>query len=186
MQTFSIASPPPSPGIYMLVNSATKQVYIGKSVNLRRRHQEWRGVLVQGLGARSYLMGTATAGSNPNDWTFNVVLNLPGATDGELTVYEERAINHLQKTRPKSLLNTVVQNLPRMPNKEDGPATITVVVDDDGVIVPRSKAAEILGNTRKVLQKKLASRRARGIDTVRLSDLVADKEKHYHPQTKVA
>lgn len=179
MQSYQMSSPPPSPGIYALHNQKTGKLYIGRSINLRRRYQEWRATLSSGLGVKNYLMLEALDEICPEDWTFNVLLNLPNATDTDLARYEDRAIQKVHHLRPKAVLNAT---LPATRERKHHEVPKSVVLGEGGVPVSYKDAAAVLGTSTKQLMKRLKNRRKRGVFEVKLADLIADKEKFYYPK----
>src|SRR5262245_19241988 len=127
MQRFPIAAAPETPGIYALKNAKTGQIYIGQSINLRRRYAEWKGAFVHQLGIKSKQLLAAIKASAPADREFIVLLELPGASDEDLAQAEEHAIKRTSDARPKDVLNVII---PCDKPKAEGNVAKSSIIDE--------------------------------------------------------
>lgn len=174
MNRFPIASPPEVPGIYALINSKTGQIYIGCSVDIRRRYGEWKSAFVQRLGVKSKRLLDAIEASGPEDWELVVVLQMPGASDHELAQAEERAIRRVSDERPKGNLNAIV---PCEKPKAEGHTAKSSIIGENGAIMSYGAAARALGCSTQTIKKRLAKYRERGVTEIELATLRAQSAK---------
>lgn len=179
MKTFSFASPPSVAGVYLLKNVKTDDVYIGKSVNLRRRFNEWKSVFVTGLGVKSFKLLTVITDRTLEHWEFLVVAEFPGATEKELAAYETRAISRFAKEWRGVVLNTMIP--PEIVKPADTSFGPKSVIEHEGRSIAYTSVAKILGCGTKQLQKRMARYREKGISTVQLEDLKKLSDKYRAP-----
>lgn len=182
MKAYPFASPDPIPGLYALSNNVTGQIYIGRSVNLRRRFQEWRGVFTSGVGAKSNQILDTAMNSNPADWSFMVLFESPNTSETELANLEKRAIQRVYDQQPARVLNTLVP-VPDLTRKVGPRSAKSIIETADGKSVSYAEAAKALGCSTKSLQKRLSKRRASGMTNHKLEDLIALTEKYRKPET---
>lgn len=171
MQMYPLSSPPSLPGIYALTNRLTGQIYIGKSNDLRRRYQEWRATFVSGLGHKNPILRAAV--TDPGDWAFYVVEELPQASELDLLEREAAAMRTALKNNPANIvlnvmLPTVIGGTARAAEMH---ACKTTILDDAGRSISYAEAAAALGRSRERLQKCLARYRDRGRCEVTLEHL---------------
>jgi hypothetical protein len=156
METFSIASPPNAPGIYLLRNTVAKTYYIGKTVNLRRRWIEWRGAFANQSNLRNSWFIDAINSTMASDWDFAVVQELDGIPAAEWRVYEQRAIKLMRAVPGITLLNDFEPEGTRVRSTalssiRDGEQQLTI-----------TEAARRIGCQPDTLTKRLQKWRKRG------------------------
>lgn len=171
MTTFPMDSPPRAPGLYELRHNTNGLFYIGKSVDLHRRYQEWRAVFSSGLGHKNAKL--AAAMTHPADWTFNVVRVILDNTP--LAPVEEAAIRTAQLAAPELLLNAVLP-AGTSSRRLSGPQPKTTITYA-GREVSYNEAATLLDCSRETLAKRLSKYRQRGTTTVELERLLSLSEK---------
>lgn len=175
MKTYQLDAPPPSAGIYAVRHKPTQRLYIGRSLNLKRRHSEWRGVVANGLNVPSEHFRTMLAGCPPEEWEFLILAEFPGVTEKVLAEKEHEAISKVRASKPKLLLNTLEVSKVRVPGTATSPKS---VVTHEGNPIPQTRAAEMLGVSVKMLQKRLARWRGRGVYEISMDQLKALSEKY--------
>jgi len=172
MKTYSFATPPHHPGIYVLKNVVTGHLYIGRSMDLARRYAEWKAVFTSQIGVKSMKMLQQVQSSRPEDWAFVIVQEFPEATEEALAQYEEHAITRVGNSAPDRLLNSIA---PRKVGTASSPKSSVSV---DGAPIAYPEAAKMLGCSVKSLQKRLAAYRKRGVNEVTLEELKALTDKY--------
>jgi hypothetical protein len=177
MKTYPLAPVPSVAGLYALYHSPTRRIYIGKSVDLQRRFQEWRGVLVSGLGMKSFIMRTVIGETTIDDWDFKIAQLMPGATEQELTEAEQAFIQRAIERSPGQVLNSL------LPLSGRGAAPVSVTAPKstiywNGQQVSYSVAARELGTSVHQLQRRLRKFRERGRTEVDLEDMIALTKKY--------
>lgn len=175
MKTYQFNTPPAVPGIYVVRHKPSDRLYIGRSLDLARRYQEWKTVFRSHLGVKSSEILKLLEGSTPEDWEFGIIAELPGATDDTLADYEERAVTRVGNKSPARLLNTLN---PAIPRKQETATSPKSAITRGGTPVPYSEAARVLGCTVKQVQKRMARWRAKGVYTVAVEDLKTLTEKY--------
>lgn len=181
MKTFTLTSPPPHAGIYVLRNTSTGELYVGQTVNLRRRYQEWRGVFATALKASNLRILEIIQNSNLNDWVFGVLYEAPGADPKSLDEMEAKAINKLHTVNPDKVLNVMGLAGKNHTPGHGNPAKS--VITYQGEPISYNEAVRRLGTSTKQLQKRLKKRRDRGETTTRLEELVALSAQYKTAQT---
>ena len=169
MLTFPLVGPPAGPGIYLIKNSTTGQVYVGASRDLRRRYSTWRGVFGSGLGATNKELDTAVRGSNVEDWVFHVFMECPV---DQLFDMERKVIDSTRDKIGDKLLNHTLPfavEEPRPPSQQSVP--LTGIVDENGKNLTYAEAAERAGCARETMKKRLAKWRKVGKTRFVITDL---------------
>ncbi len=177
-----MGAPPIHAGLYEIRNTTTQQVYIGKSVNLRRRYSEWKGVWTSGgVGATSQEMIGAIRETPTHDWGFSVLCDMPGATEAELRVSELAEIHKAMQRG--GCLNTIApeKRLYDTSASVSGPAGNTrksTILDESGNPMNYAAAARVLGITRQAVKKRLQVWRAKETYSVNIADWAALHKTH--------
>jgi hypothetical protein len=178
MKKYPIGSPPETAGLYILTNRKTGQIYIGRSINLRRRYAEWKGALVQRIGVKNKKFFEAIDGSTEDDWEFGILASMPGATDEELAAAEERAILHVTNKRPTAILNGLIPTTkPIGPSEASAPKSS--IIDDNGNEMSYADVAAALGVTIEAVRKRLKKYRSRGVYKIAFSVLKAKSDQYW-------
>lgn len=177
MTTYPFASPPPSPGVYLIRNTQTGQVYIGQSMDLRRRFNEWRSVFLSRLGVKSFRLLGAVTDAAPENWEFTVLTVMPGASKEELSKLEDRAIQRVFDKAPDKALNTLAGGTVAKPLNPTGAGPLSVLTHG-GKQVGYEYARRLLGCSPKQLQKRLRRHREKGHTVVALEELIELSEKY--------
>ena len=114
--------------------------------------------------------------TNPEDWEFCILVELPSATDQDLVDYEERAIAKLSKKAPEKVLNIMANvNVPRQDLGSSAPkSTIT----HNNIPISYTAAAKMLGCSMKQLQKRLRRYRLKDVMVVELEVLMELSERY--------
>lgn len=167
MKIYPLGAPPPKAGIYLIRNTVTGMLYVGRSMNLRRRFSEWRMSVVQKFNIRSFKFVQALESGSSEDWEFGIIAEFDAITDDELAEYEYKAVARLASKFPNRLLNTIT---PSQPSKAINVAKSTILYE--GRPVSYAEAANKLGCSSKQLQKRMARYRKKGVDTVELEKLL--------------
>lgn len=165
MQTYTITNPPDVPGIYLLKNETTGQLYVGKSVRLKRRYTEWRAAINSNLKLHSTIVGAAIEGH----WTFSVVTT---CAEADLNRFEQHAIANLHGSIPDRLLNF------KAPDTSKGAGSVrkSIVTGHNGVPMTYAQIADALGVSGQAIKKRLQVLRGRGINKITLEKLQQTKK----------
>lgn len=174
MKIYPLDSPPKHAGIYAIINRLTREIYIGKSVNMQRRYQEWRAIVSSGFGHKNIRFMEAAKG-NGRDWDFHILYEAGDATHEELDSFEARAITKALQRDPSKVLNAL---LPAAPKAGRGLTAPKSRITMGGQQVNYSAAARVLSCEVHHLQKRLMNYRKRGVYDNRLEDLLAATEEH--------
>lgn len=167
MKTYPLFSPPAHAGIYALKHRETGQIYVGRSVNLRRRFIEWKGVFVNGgVGAKNHEIMAVARATGAENWDFLVVAELPGATEEELANHEDIAIKRVRTGRPDGVLNKIMER-PKYSRHNNGTSLPkSTVRAEDGSAMSYAEVAVALDANITTLRKKLQKYRERGMPEV--------------------
>ena len=171
MIEYPLATPSAERGLYLLKNSQTGKVYVGRSVDLRRRYAEWKSVFSNGLGAKNKDILAEALSTGAENWTFAVLARMPNATDKELEQAEQLAITKVGNMRPNDILNKVVSPTPHEVAPMNGNTRKSRVLAADGSEMTYPQAAAARGVTRQTIKKKLAKLREAGVFEISLEKL---------------
>lgn len=162
--TYPLLPVPALAGLYSLRNTRTGEFYVGKAIDLRRRHQEWRAAFSNGRGFKSAKM--ADAATNPHEWTFAILSTYETITPQELDKLERQAIASFSLEHGDRLLNTMGTET------KSGQAKAAVdILDEHGLRLTYSETARRLGCKLKSVSKRMAKYRDRGQMTVEFAEL---------------
>jgi hypothetical protein len=174
MKRYSLATPPTCAGIYLITNKRTKQIYVGQSVGLRRRYNEWKAALASGFGSMNIGMNEAfTAAPDLDEWSFSIYKEMPGASGRQLTDAEDETIETLDKQFPGTVLNTSMQKHP-LANPDPHHSGMAILTDR-GDIIGVGKAAQIIGRREDTVRTKVRWLKTQGVTQVHVQDLVLDR-----------
>jgi hypothetical protein len=178
MKTFKLERPPENPGVYILKNLKTLQVYVGCTANLRRRFIAWWSGASSKAAIPEHVLRIFKA-SPPDDWEFVVLETGTKQDRAYLLGVEEAAIRKLAGRCPDKLLNTQYAFGPSPPKRpksglpravgSGGPKTD--LRDAEGRKVTYAEAAFVLNIKPGTLKKRLRRMRAGGVTEVAISDL---------------
>jgi len=167
MTTYPLSSPPRNSGIYLLKNQATGQLYVGQALDLRRRWLEWRSAFNEKIGVKSKVLLNAIAGTRPEDWTYQVLVEVE---QKDLDRLERAAITRL-KDRGPLLLNSLQSfAAPRRGLGGISDTAKSMIMKPFGGRMSYAEAAIELGITPQAVKKKLQRFRKIGITLVKLED----------------
>lgn len=164
---------PKNPGIYALKNKKTGHVYIGQSVDLNRRHAEWRSCLVTGLGIKSLKVLNIIKETGHEHWVFVILSSMPDATVDQLNKCEDYAIERVRKNRPDKLVNTFVLN----PINDTHPPPVqqarlsTITYEGNSISI--GMMAHLLGAKKDTVKARLKKLRKAGIFEIKAEDWLA-------------
>jgi len=178
MKTYQLSTPPRMPGIYLIRHKPTDRLYVGRSLDLFRRYSDWKLSLTTHLGIRSSAIKELAKQSCIDDWEFSTLIVYPGATDEQLSEYENRAVSKIGGSSPDRLLNTIMPSTPQTPRPPGGTTSPKSVITLEGKPTTYSSAAKILGCTPKQVQKRMARYRGRGVYEVEVEELKTLSEKY--------
>lgn len=165
MKSYELTNPPHKAGIYLLRNKVSGLLYVGKSKNLYRRYSEWKMVFTQRLGVKSLKLLEAAADSDPADWEFCIVMEFDEIDDLALTDAEHQTITRFNEEAPGLLLNSHMA-------PEGAPlVNVRSTILDKGKSITYGQAAKALGCTQRMVQKRMARYRKRGISVLELDEL---------------
>lgn len=156
-------------GVYIVRNRTTGQVYVGQSVDLRRRYAEWRATFSSGLGATNRALHGAIEVSNINDWDF-VVFEL--SKKENLNRLEEEVIEKVRAQIGDRCINGTEPKTTRMPSALQASLKLSQVTDESGVLMTNAQVAARCGVTRQAVKKRLAAWRAKGKYNITIRDLI--------------
>ncbi len=179
MKTFPLVGPLDQPGIYAVINNRTGHLYIGRSMSLRRRYAEWKGVFTNGLGCKNQHIQQSLLNGETSDWSFNILFEFPKASEGELAAYENRSIRHIYNQSPTKLLNFV--ETPFNIEVKAGPSAKTTLTFR-GNAISQTEAAKVLSCNVKTLSKRLYSHREQGRTEVTVEQLQELSQKYRSPK----
>ena len=163
---FQIAKPPKVAGLYALVNRTRQLIYIGQSVNLRQRAQEWSTLFTMCGGCRNTRLSTLIRETPVAEWTFNVLRELPGADRATLMKAEGAAILAALRVRPREqVLNVTIAYAP-------GESSLrkSRIVTVDGNEINYSEAIVKLECSEHTFVKRLQYWRRKGVLNWQLRD----------------
>lgn len=169
MTSFPMHNPPIVSGIYTLKHKTTGQVYVGQSVNLKRRYFEWKAVFSSKLGATNPLLNGAIQISNPEEWEYSVLIECPPE---KLTSTENEVIRRLKEKNPGVCLNgTTPQPKGEMVERAEGSISLTEVIDENGQPMTHAQIAARLGVTKQAVKKRLGVWRKKGKNKFNIMEL---------------
>lgn len=181
MQSYRLALPPKAPGIYVLKNSATKQIYVGQTGNLHRRISEWRSVANGSFSCAPSKMRNTLNLSDVENWDFVVVCEMPNASKEDLRVAEEKMIAEAKEKFGNAVINVappVREEVIRGTAYPGVSATALTTITYRGEVIPTYReAAEILGVERSSLIKQVAGYRAKGQNQLTIEYLQSRKRR---------
>lgn len=182
--TYPFEFPPRQPGIYALLNRQTKQLYVGRAVDLFNRYVTWaRHFSSPGDTPVARRMQQVLSETDPKDWVFSILRALPADTSGrELEDQEHSAIAAAMQRCGDRLINTNVsvcnqvalENTPGaglLPKKKHGRPQATVVLGDTGESLYYPEAVAAIGCNRRWFYSRIKNFRKVGVTTVKLSTL---------------
>lgn len=167
MTSYQMACPPPVAGLYMLRNTVTGMLYVGKAINLKVRHQEWRAVFRSGLGHKSQKLRAAM--TDPAEWEFVVVKETPGVIGKDLLALEAKLIDACFRQAPARTLNIV---RPLTGKDQSSVAASKSSIIYNGAPISPIEASRVLGSSLSSLRKRLRAWRDRGEYIVPLERLI--------------
>lgn len=170
MTNFPMHAPPETSGVYALKHKTTGQIYVGQSVNLRRRYFEWRTVFSSKLGATNQSLHGALQNSKPEEWEFSILAEV---TPEKLNETENETIRRLRAAAPGLCLN----GTPDRPEGffsavEEGSLALSVVTDEQGQQMTYGQVAKRCGVTKQAVKKRLAAWRGKGKNKFTIQELM--------------
>lgn len=174
MKTYSLAPVPTCAGLYYITNKRTKEIYVGQSNGLRRRHMEWKNALSSGFGHTNSIMFDAL-NRNPDldEWVFVIAKEMPGASVDELLQAEIDEIIRLQSIMPDKVLN-------QQAGKTGGIVPVgghILIITPEGAVVGQAVAARLLSRNVDTIKEKARWLRDNGVMQINLEDLIMDRRK---------
>jgi len=155
---YTLTLPQNVPGVYMLKNKITGQMYFGETMDLRTRYRTW-------LNHQKI----PSVEGDLQDWVFVVLVECPGASVWQLTELENKAIKKAMETRPDKVVNTYntgrVQEVPipkKLPKIERRGRKSNVSFLDGEVRLSYKEAAERLGIKVQTLYSRVKERGIKG------------------------
>jgi hypothetical protein len=181
MKTFVLQRPPETPGVYILRNTKTLQVYVGCTANLRRRFMAWWSGAHSKAGIPEHVLRIFKA-SPPEDWEFVVVKEGTRQDRAELARDEASTIGFIAGQHPERLLNRAhndtrstapVPKLPMsgLPRAAGTGRPKSDLRAEDGRQMTYVEAASILNISAYVVKKRLRLLREKGVVQVAVGDL---------------
>lgn len=170
MTNYPMHSPPETSGIYALKHRTTGQIYVGQSINLRRRYFEWRTVFATKLRATNHSLHGALVGTEPEDWEFIILAQV---TPADLNRVEADTIGKLRAARPELCLNGTPETKPNLVvEPQEGSLALSEVLDESGAAMSHAQIASRLGVTKQAVKKRLAAWRRKGKNKITIKDLM--------------
>ena len=171
MDTFRFPAehPPHVAGVYMLKNEKTGQIYVGQADDLGKRFTNWTYYSRNPERASAARMAEAFANSEPGDWIFAVIREMPGSTREERSAVEDALIAKLTAQVGERLLN-IRANHTHRGSLPPACAPLTELTLG-GKPTTHAIAARVLGIGKKAVAKRLARMRKEGVISVRVEDL---------------
>lgn len=167
MRSYSITSPPKTPGIYGLRNLKTGQFYVGQTVNLQRRRVEWTGLLTTKIGRTNKGFFEQIQNTEAADWEFLVILGVDDVT--QLNRLEARMI---ERVRAK-IGDLCMNGQQHKTLKGQSNTKKTTVIGPDGQSMTYREAAAHLGKSVEWVKKRAVKWRSRGVLTLPAEQLAA-------------
>lgn len=166
---YPLYGPPPRPGLYFIKNRKTHQIYVGQTVDLGRRYNEWRSAISTYLRLPNHVVEAAFKSSDRDDWVFEVLAECPAS---DLKKNEEKAITRLV-TKVGPLCLNVPDAGVRKPKSASQPGNLPLseVLDEHGAVMPYARVAERLGISMNSIQKRLRNLRKAGHFKIRIDEL---------------
>lgn len=175
MNTYPLSPIPSHGGVYAIKNNKTGHVYIGRSIDLSRRFNEWKHAMTYRRALKNGPIADMLE-QDPNlaHWTFTILHHDASATMLDLMNREAVAIERLKGLGDK-LLNSQGANDPvagtGLPIKVSrGVVTLT---DADGNEISQREGAAILGCRVDTLRQRLTNmHKKKGITEISLVELL--------------
>lgn len=158
-----------NPGVYALVCRSTGKIYIGQSVNLNRRYQEWKGALTGGFRVSN--KNIAKNLLDCPDWDMVILVELPHATPADLDRNENRAIQQVKKKSPELLMNDISVQVPTYMLGKDDIAKARILIKHGDGYVGRRTAAKLLHMNEDTIKVKLQRLKRLGYSEIELEKL---------------
>jgi hypothetical protein len=172
---YPLAGPPHSAGLYLVKNIKTLQVYVGQTVDLKRRYVEWRTAITTRLGLPNHAVADAMKSSDPADWVFEVFTECPA---NDLKRAEEKLVAKLIARGNQLCLNVPNAGVRKIkPARQLGGVQLSEVLDENGVVLSYAQVAARLGIDKKSVGKRLARLRLAGRFKFNIKDLPARQQR---------
>lgn len=170
MLAYPLTGPSSETGLYIIKNRNTGHVYVGQSVDLRRRYQEWRTVFASGLGATNRALEEIIESTNIEDWDFYVFQT---CEKHELNRLEDETITKVRAQIGDKCINGTEPKVPRKVTPAlTGNVRLSEVIDEQGAVMTYGQVAARCGVTPQSVKKRLAVWRRKGKTRVPIQDLL--------------
>ena len=171
--TYPLSGPSPTPGLYLVKNMKTLQVYAGQTVNMHRRYAEWRHIISTKLRSPNHAVEDAIKLSDRSDWVFEVLMECPVAN---LKRGEEKLIAKLVASKGPLCLNVPDAGVRKPRVSKTGSLPLSEVLDENGVAMPYAVVAKRLGIDTKSVAKRLRRLRQLGRFRISIDDFPARQQ----------
>jgi len=163
--------------LYLVRNKKTGQVYVGQTVDMRRRYAEWRSIVASsGLRAPNQATAEAIKSSDPNDWVLEIFME---CQPSDLKRGEERLIAKLTAKLGPLCLNVPDVAGARKKRSADtlGSVPLSEVRDEHDTVMSYAQVAARLGITMDSVQERLRRLRRVGRFKFSIKDLPARQQR---------
>lgn len=168
MSPFPLVGPPATPGVYLIKNKKTGQIYVGASSDLRTRYSVWRGVFSSGLRAPNRELDIAVRATKPEDWEFHV---FEECDKSDLFRIEREVIQKVVTSIGNLCLNSLLPYAGG-PTASAQSVPLSTILDETGKNMNYAEAAIRVGCARETIKKRLAKWRKAGKTTLHITELL--------------
>jgi hypothetical protein len=129
----------PTRGVYALTHIATGKVYIGSSVNFKRRRERWW--LRMNKDPQNLPPEIRALTASREDWKFSILWDGTGATPAQLEAAERRGVELMLAKAPSRLLNDLAVHRPDAAGFTAGDKTMSLNAWSKVTGIPRATIA---------------------------------------------